>query len=265
MSIPSLKLVANANLESSLGHYKGKLPKEFDDHRVVSSESGFFGDASTFHDQHIDAGLRARWKKPDPSGTSQAEENNFARQCLLKYALDTFRKTRFADLPASVKKAFNVGFFKDDMKLNGEGVVTSGRPLTRRRVNLVVTAVANEVERTQSPVANEVKRTQSPVANEVEIENNPKEKVKGLVNAIIYDLTEVAERYQMKEEGDEVIQALESYSKKEDAQVKKEDAQVFSQCRKFAAKFYGVEGAAAVDEILERLDEIDKILAIQSF
>lgn len=88
-------------------------------------------------------------------GEEQTHENNRIRQELLDACKHQFGVLRFADLPESVREAFKVNTFgKNDMKLVGEGMsetVTSGRPLTARRIRVIIGAVTDEINRLNAP------------------------------------------------------------------------------------------------------------------
>jgi len=113
--------------------------------RVVLSDNG-----KNVQGGSADAGLRARHITVRQGGSTQAAENNRVRQELLDAVLKDFGVKKFEKLPASVRKAFNVGAFKNDMKLDSNGRVTSGRPLTARRIREVMVAV----EKAQIPRLN---------------------------------------------------------------------------------------------------------------
>jgi len=79
----------------------------------------------------------------------QELDNNIIRQQLVDACKTQFNVKSFAQLPQSVKDAFKIGLLKDDLQLKTvDGVaeqVTSGRPLTARRIRAVISAVQSEI------------------------------------------------------------------------------------------------------------------------
>ena len=69
-------------------------------------------------------------------GTSNAIENNKMRQVFLAAVLHEFGAANVRDLPKAVKDALKIG----DYSLK-DGMVTSGKPLTERRIALVISAI----------------------------------------------------------------------------------------------------------------------------
>lgn len=77
--------------------------------------------------------------------SGQFDDNNKVRQILVNSLKVQFGVDDVLALPDSVKSALKIGSWRDDFKFDHDGNVTSGRPLTARRIKAVITAVKTEL------------------------------------------------------------------------------------------------------------------------
>jgi len=129
------------SLTSTLSWMQSQTADKHDDQRMVYHESS--GSNINFN---IKAGAKS---KGLIFHGNQKLDNNTIRQQLVDACKTQFNVKSFAQLPQSVKDAFKIGLFKDDLHLKTvDGVaekVTSGRPLTARRIRAVISAVQSEI------------------------------------------------------------------------------------------------------------------------
>lgn len=78
--------------------------------------------------------------------SGQFDDNNKVRQILVNSLKVQFGVDDVLALPDSVKNALKIGSWRDDFKFDHDGNVTSGRPLTARRIKAVIMAVKTELD-----------------------------------------------------------------------------------------------------------------------